>query len=167
MPKRRTLSDERLTDWRILSVLLGFSCFAWSFTKNVKDFLKKFKDFFRKLLHVFRCANMADGCSCVVPASATASFLFFLKKIFFTLLFFSLLCKRVILIISWLRRCSSVLIHFYFTFTSLFSLFYRFFLFDQFVQEISLNGRYGMGLSMLLDRFSWGIHFIFVSLHHF
>ena len=128
MPKRRALSDKGLTDWHVLSVLLVFSCFAWSFTKYIKDFLKKFKDFFRKLLHVFRCANMSDGCSCVVPASATASFLFFLKKILFTLLFFSLLCKRVVLKISWLRRCSSVLIHFWFTFTSLLLRFFPYFI---------------------------------------
>lgn len=72
------------------AMILCLFCFK-SFSKNIKDFLKKFKDFFRKLLHVFRCANMAVGCWCVAPASATASFLFFLKKIFFSLLYFSFL----------------------------------------------------------------------------
>ena len=100
------------------AMILCLFCFK-SFSKNIKDFLKKFKDFFRKLLHVFRCANMAVGCWCVVPASVAVSFLFFEEDIlFFTLLFFSLLCKRVVLKISWLRRFSNVLIHFWFTFTS-------------------------------------------------
>lgn len=111
MPKRRALSDKGLTDWHVLSVLLVFSCFAWSFSKNIKDFLKKFKDFFRKLLHIFRRANMAVGCWYVVPASVAVSFLFFEEDIlFFTLLFFSLLCKRVVLKISWLRRCRRMIV---------------------------------------------------------
>jgi hypothetical protein len=82
------------------AMILCLFCFK-SFSKNIKDFLKKFKDFSEN-------SCMFSG----VPIWQLVVGMWFRRRLqfifssseedilFFTLLFFSLLCKRVVLKIS-------------------------------------------------------------------
>ena len=89
-----------LTGWQIMSVQEVFCRTSKSFAQNIKSFFKKFKEFLLKLLHIFVC------CQC--GRVLVFCFFFVLEEVYsllyFTFLFFTLLCMKGVLIYSGLRR---------------------------------------------------------------